>query len=96
METLSTDTFWDDCSLTGRDPEMVHGAPVMRSETGELTRLPVDTVVGSVEAYQELEGMTQDQAMDATLDDFPATPGGKDALRKLLAYQEAHLHQHQA
>jgi uncharacterized protein (DUF433 family) len=84
------DQFWDDCPLVSRDPEMVHGTPVLKG-----TRLPADTLVGSVESYEELSGMTEDQAIDATLEDFPSTPGGKDALRALLAYQESRLHQPQ-
>jgi hypothetical protein len=39
----------------------------------------------------EFEGMTEDQAIEATLDCFPGVHGGKDTLRKLLAYQEAHV-----
>jgi uncharacterized protein (DUF433 family) len=72
------DTFWDDCDLVHRDPEIVHGTPVLKG-----TRLPADTLVENVEAYIELRGMTEDQAIDATLKSFPDTPGGKDA----------HLHQ---
>jgi uncharacterized protein (DUF433 family) len=82
--------FWDDFPLVSRDPEMVHGTPVLKG-----TRLPADTLVGSVESYEELSGMTGDQAIDATLEDFPSTPGGKDALRELLAYQGSRLHQPQ-
>ncbi len=43
----------------------------------------------------ELEGMTEDQAIDATLDCFPGVHGGKDPLRTLLAYQDARLSQMQ-
>jgi hypothetical protein len=85
------DTFWDDLpSLVGRDPEMVHGAPVVKDENGELTRLPADTLVNNVEAYMELQGMTEDQAIAATLENFSSTPGGADTIRKLLAYQADH------
>ena len=48
----------------------------------------IDTLVGNVEAFIELEGMSEDQAIDATLDCFPGTPDGRDTLRKLLTYQE--------
>ncbi len=95
METPEVDRFWDDCPIVGRDPQMVHGAPVVKNERGELTRLPADTLTGNVESFMEIDGMTEDQAIDATLECFPATPGGKDTLRKLLAYQESHLNQMQ-
>jgi uncharacterized protein (DUF433 family) len=85
MEAPEVDKFWDDCDLVRRDPEIVHGAPVLKG-----TRLSADTLTGNVESFMELEGMTEDQAMDATLDCFPGTPGGKDTLRKLMSYQETH------
>ena len=89
---MENDDFWDDLqSLVGRDPEMRHGTPVLKDERGELTRLSVDDVVGNVDAYMELEGMTEEQAIAATMEVFPHTPGGADTLRKLLAYQDAHL-----
>ena len=56
MESPEIDAFWDDCPLTGRDPEMMHGAPVLKNERGELTRLPADTLVENIEAFMELEG----------------------------------------
>lgn len=88
MEAPEVDTFWDDCDLVHRDSEIVHGAPVLKG-----TRLPADTLTGNVESFMELAGMTEDQAIDATLECFPGTPGGKETLRALLDYQEAHLHQ---
>ena len=84
------DRFWDDCPLVHRDPEIVHGAPVLKG-----TRLPADALVENVEAFMEIDGMTEERAIEETLECFPDTPGGKDTLRKLLAYQEAHLHQAQ-
>jgi hypothetical protein len=84
------DDFWIDCPLVHSDPEIVSGAPVLKG-----TRLPADTLVGNVETFIELEGLTEDQAFDATLKSCPSTPGGKDTLRTLLAYQEVHLHQAQ-
>lgn len=93
MGIMEDDSFWDDCSLTGRDPEMVHGTPVMRDERGNLTRLPVDALVGNVESFMELEGLSEDAAIRATLEQFPSTPGGAPTIRALLAYQAAHLHQ---
>jgi len=88
VQSPEVDTFWDDCDLVSRDPEIVHGEPVMKG-----TRLPADTLVGNVEAFQDLQGMTEEQAIDATLQCFPDTPGGQETLRALLRYQEARLHQ---
>ena len=82
------DTFWDDCPLVERIPGKVSGGPVLKG-----TRLPADTLVENVEPFMELDGMTEDEAIDATLDCFPATPGGKDTVRGLLAYEASHLRQ---
>ncbi len=92
MEDIERDDFWDDCALVGRDPEMVHGAPVVKDENGELTRLPANTLVENVEAYMELGGMSESEAVAATLEQFPVH-GGAETIRQLLAYQEAHLQQ---
>ena len=86
MTDEQMDQFWDDCDLTHRDPEIVHGTPVLKG-----TRLPADTLVGNVEAFMELSGMTEKQAIEETLEQFPHTPGGAETIRQLLAYQEAHL-----
>ena len=86
-----TEDFWDNCELVSRDAEIVSGEPVVKG-----TRLPADTLIGNVEAFEELEGMSEDQAIEATLEAFPSTPGGKDTLRALLAYQAEHLHQLQS
>ena len=69
---MEVDTFWDGCSLVERVEGKVSGAPVLRD-----TRLPADALVGNVESFMELEGMTEQQAIDATLDCFPDTPGGR-------------------
>jgi uncharacterized protein (DUF433 family) len=90
MDAAEADTFWDDCDLVSRDPEIVHGAPVLKG-----TRLPADTLVENVEAFMELDRMTKEEAIEETLECFPSAPGGKDTLRKLLAYHEAHLNQAQ-
>jgi uncharacterized protein (DUF433 family) len=76
---------WKDCPLISVDPDVVHGAPVFKG-----TRLPVENVITSVYAYEELEGMTEEQAVAATLKSFPTTPGGADAIQEVLAYREAH------
>ena len=88
MDAQTLDTFWDACDLIGRDPEIVHGEPVLKG-----TRLPADILVSNVESFVELSGMTEEQAIEATLKSFPDTPAGADTLRKLLAYQESRLHQ---
>jgi hypothetical protein len=93
MDIEQDDSFWDECQLVGRDPGMVSGAPVVKNEAGQLTRLPADTLVENVEGFMELSDMTEDAAIEATLEQFPGTPGGKDTIRALLAYQAAHSHQ---
>lgn len=87
MEPAPIDAFWDGCELTSRDPEIVHGEPVLKG-----TRLPADTLVSNVESFMELSGMTEEQAIDATLKSFPDVPGGAETVRRLLAYHESHLH----
>lgn len=87
------DVFWDDCPLVGRDPELVHGAPVVRNGEGRLTRLPADVLTENVEAFMEMDGLSEDEAIVATLEQFPSTPGGTETIRALLAYQAAHLPQ---
>jgi hypothetical protein len=79
--------------LTGHDPEMVHGAAVLRDEHGNLTRLPVDTLLENVEAFMELDGLAEDGAIEATVEQFPNIHGGKDTLRALLEYQLSRLPQ---
>ena len=66
------------------DPETVHGAPVFKA-----TRLPVETAIDSVLAYQELEGSSEDQAIVETLVSFP-TISGAEALRSVLAFEAAY------
>lgn len=86
VKPMEAKDFWKDCELVHSDPEIVSGAPVLKG-----TRLPADTLTDNVEAYVELQGLTEDQAIAETLASFPSTPGGADTIRKLLAYQEAHL-----
>lgn len=88
MGELSTDDFWNDCDLLSRDTEVVSNAPVLKG-----TRLPADTLVSNVESFVELDGMSEDEAIDATLEAFPEIPGGRSTLRSLLAYQVTHLPQ---
>jgi uncharacterized protein (DUF433 family) len=85
------DTFWDECPLVERVPGKVSGTPVLKG-----TRLPADTLVENVQAFIEMDGMTEDQAIEETLECFPGTPGGKDTVRSLLAYEASHLRQLQS
>ena len=71
---------WSNCPLIMSDPDVVHGEPVF---TG--TRVPAGTVVENVEAYLA-EGLSLDQAIDATLESFPGVPEGAEGIRALLAY----------
>ena len=64
----------------------------MKDKGGNLTRLPVDVLIGNIEAFIELDGMTEDRAIEATLEQFPDVYGGKSTLRALLTYQESRLH----
>lgn len=57
------------------------------------TRLPVDTVVENVDALMEVDGLSEEGAVAATLECFPSVPGGAEAIRAVLAYREAHEHQ---
>jgi hypothetical protein len=98
---MEDDSFWDGLSsLVGRDPEVVHGSPVMKkmdeNGTVRLTRLPANALVENVECFMELSGMSQDEAIEATIEQFPSTPGGAESIRALLAYQAAHLPQLQS
>ncbi len=91
MEASENDAFWKDFPLAHRDPETRAGELVL-----EGTRLTPDSLVSNVESFMELRGMSEPEAVEATLQQFPATPGGADTIRKLLAYQEAHLHEFQS
>jgi uncharacterized protein (DUF433 family) len=79
---------WLGCPLVSSDPDIVHGEPVF---TG--TRLPAETVTDNVDAYMELHGQSLDQAIASTLESFPDTPGGADAIRAVLAYRDIHERQ---
>ena len=82
------DDFWKDCDLLSRDIDVVSGVAVLKG-----TRLPADTLVSNVESFVELDGMSEDQAINATMEAFPEIPGGEGTLRSLLAYQAMHLPQ---
>ncbi len=78
---------WKDCPLVSIDPEIFHGEPVFAG-----TRMPVETAIENYHAYRELQGMSDEEAVRATLECFPTIPGG-EGLRAVLAYEAAHEHQ---
>lgn len=78
---------WSDCSLVSVDPEVVHGEPVFND-----TRMPVETAIESYYAFRELEGLSDEEAMKATIESFPTIPGA-GGLRVVLAYEAAYEQQ---
>lgn len=46
-----------------------------------------------MEALIEVDGLTEEEAIAATLECFPSTPGGVETIRAVLAYRETHEHQ---
>ncbi|MBV9034932.1 MAG: DUF433 domain-containing protein [Acidobacteriaceae bacterium] len=81
------DADWKDCPLVSIDPEVMHGAPVFVG-----TRMPVEDAIENYYAYRELDGMSDNEAVKATLESFRTIPNA-DALRTVLAYEAAHEHQ---
>jgi uncharacterized protein (DUF433 family) len=81
-------SIWKDCRLVSVDPEVRHGEPVFAG-----TRMPVEGAIESVLAYQELNGLSEDLAIEQTVRDHPTIPGA-DALRAVLAFDAAHEHLH--
>jgi uncharacterized protein (DUF433 family) len=75
---------WSECNLIERVSGKVSGAPVFRN-----TRLPVESITANVDAFMEIEGMTEDEAIAETLSCYPQTPGGEDSIRAILAYRAA-------
>ena len=86
-ELKESQRFWAGCDVIEIVPGKVSGAPVFKG-----TRLPADTIVDNVDAYME-EGMTLDEAIRATLDDFPGVPDEEAGARAVLAYRDAHEQQ---
>ncbi len=78
---------WSDCSLVSVDPEVVHGEPVFND-----TRMPVETAIESYYAFRELEGLSDEEAIKATIESFPTIPGA-GGLRAVLAYEAAYEQQ---
>jgi uncharacterized protein (DUF433 family) len=79
-------SIWKACRLVSVDPEVRHGEPVFAG-----TRMPVEGAIESVLAYQELNGLSEDLAIEQTVRDHPTIPGA-DALRTVLAFDAAHEH----
>ena len=79
---------WTNNPQIETDPDVVHGAPVFRG-----TRLPVDAALESYYAYREIEGLSDQEAVNATLESFPSIPNGAEGLRAVLAYESSHEHQ---
>ena len=83
-----TTNDWLGCDLLEAVEGKVSGAVVFKD-----TRLPVDTVVENVDAFMEVDGLSEDGAVAATLECFPSVPGGAVGIRAFLSYREAHEHQ---
>jgi uncharacterized protein (DUF433 family) len=69
------------------DKEVMHGAPVFRG-----TRMPVEDAIENYYAYRDLQGMSDEDAIRATLESFPTIPGA-EGLRAVLDFEAAHQHQ---
>ena len=84
MAGMSDQEFWQDCPPIYINPEIVHGEPVFIG-----TRLPALAIMDNMDSYLE-EGVSMDQAIAETLDNFPTVPNGAEGIRALLAYRDAH------
>lgn len=80
---------WSDCPLVSIDAEVMHGEPVFAG-----TRMPVEDAIENYYAYRELQNMTDEEAVKATLESFRTIPSA-DALRAVVAYEAAREHQFQ-
>lgn len=78
---------WSDCKLVEVIPDKVSGAPLFKG-----TRLPASTVIENVDAYLD-EGLSLDQAIEATLESFPTVPHGMEGIRAVLSYRAEREHQ---
>jgi uncharacterized protein (DUF433 family) len=80
MEAL----LWSECPLIRIDPEVVHGEPVFKD-----TRMPVEIAIENYYAFIEIDGLSDEQAIEETLRCFPSIPG-PDALRTVIAFESSH------
>ena len=83
-----TTNEWLGCNLLEAIEGKVSGAVVFKG-----TRLPVEAIVENVDAFMEVDGLSEDGAVAATLESFPSVPGGAEGIRAVLAYRETHEHQ---
>lgn len=80
-----TRSEWLGCDRLEVVDGKVSGAVVFKDH-----RLPVETIVENVDAFMELEGLSEEEAIAKTLESFPTVPDGADGIRAVLAYREAH------
>jgi uncharacterized protein (DUF433 family) len=78
---------WSACPLVSINAEVMHGEPVFRG-----THMPVEDAIEKYYAYHDLQGMSDEDAIKATLESFPTIPSA-EGLRAVLAYGAAHQHQ---
>ena len=83
-----TTNEWLGGDLLESVPGKVSGAVVFKQ-----TRLPVETITGSIDSFIEVDGLSLDEAIAETLHCHPSVPGGAESIRKVLAYREARGHQ---
>ena len=83
-----TTNEWLGCNLLEAIEGKVSSAVVFKG-----TRLPVEAIVENVDAFMEVDGLSEDGAVAATLESFPSVPGGAEGIRAVLAYRETHEHQ---
>ncbi len=72
---------WKDCPLVSIDQDVKHGAPVFAG-----TRMEVEDAIENYYAYRELQDMSDEDAVNATLESLGTIPGA-DALRAVIAYE---------
>jgi uncharacterized protein (DUF433 family) len=77
-------SIWKECPGVSVDDEIRHGDPVF-----EGTRQSVEQAIESVLAYEELNGLSEERAIEETLKDLRTIPG-PDALRAVLAFEASH------
>jgi uncharacterized protein (DUF433 family) len=77
-------SIWKECPVVSVDDEVVHGEPVFKG-----TRMPVETAIENYYTYRELEGLSDERAVEETLNSFPTIPG-VEALRTVLAFEASH------
>ena len=75
---------WQDCPLVSIDPEVMHGEPVFGG-----TRMPVEDAIENYYAYREVNGLSDEEAVNAILTSFRTIPSA-EALRAVLAYEASH------